>query len=425
MAVLVSTIYEEICKPLRLRKTFTATSAGDSGGSTVVCTSLQDYPENYFFGKWLKITSGDCDEEVRVIERNVDSTIKVKWVFTHQIASAVTFEIIDLNPDDILEAILATIRDSNPEISKFYNDTTLIGGNLVLNGNFEHWATSSSLLFWTAVTSVVSGETTIKRFGKYSLKVVGAGQVYLPSTAHSPLLTLAGSSASFSSLIYCSTASAARLGIYYLSGGSATTEYSDYHTGGSSWEKITATVTIPADITDIRLIIAITGANTAYFDQAYCAGKVYDYLTPPGVERVASVIQGNSMDYQYDEPGSAIDFESFTKPTSVGDKKFLRVPNAITGYKLEVRGHGKFLTTADASPSALTDSLDIDEQWTRILITGGIFNLLQKYGGMINSLQKAGVDTSLKQWEAKYETLKRGHSLAEGIVIPNRSLFYD
>src|SRR3972149_8669627 len=86
----------------------TTTSAGNSGGTTVVCSTLSDMPyDDYYADKdgpywYCKITSGTYTGIRRKIQKFVQSSgeITVYASFGGQIATSVTFELHRYDPDD-------------------------------------------------------------------------------------------------------------------------------------------------------------------------------------------------------------------------------------------------------------------------------------------------------------------------------------
>jgi len=95
----------------------TTTSAGDSGGTTLICTSLSDYPDRSarMLDSWVRITSGTYDNEVRRITQFLTDTgtVTVSRPFSGQIASSVTFEMYPFNPADMLVAFNDAIQETN------------------------------------------------------------------------------------------------------------------------------------------------------------------------------------------------------------------------------------------------------------------------------------------------------------------------
>ena len=78
----------------------TTTSAGNSGGTTVVDTYLGRYGDGRLRGMWIRLTSGTSTLQVRRITENLQSsgTVTVSPAFSAQVASAVTYELHRYDP---------------------------------------------------------------------------------------------------------------------------------------------------------------------------------------------------------------------------------------------------------------------------------------------------------------------------------------
>ena len=78
----------------------TTTSAGNAGGTTLIDTALRRYGDGYLRGRFVRITSGTNDLEIRQITDNTQATgtATVGGAFTAQVASAVTYQIHKYDP---------------------------------------------------------------------------------------------------------------------------------------------------------------------------------------------------------------------------------------------------------------------------------------------------------------------------------------
>ena len=146
--------------------------------------------------------------------------------------------------------------------------------NLLSNGDFENWSAGTSVApdGWTlqGAGASVAREATIIDQGLYSAKITRAGtDCYLNAAELSAAKGLAywkGKTVTYSCKVYATVASRARLSIL-----TTPTTYSSFHTGDSTWQKLSVTCTIDNAATYIYLLNNISGGDTsAYFDGAMC-----------------------------------------------------------------------------------------------------------------------------------------------------------
>jgi len=142
---------------------------------------------------------------------------------------------------------------------------------LLRNGNFEVWTagTTSAPDGWTLVAggSVAREGTTIK-IGTYSMKVVSDSNGNNISQAFHTEKGIdywKGKTVTMSCWAWASDASAAYIGIWTTQG----SYNSSAHTGGSTWELLSVTYTLPSNATDAYAICYNIGnTKSVYFDGA-------------------------------------------------------------------------------------------------------------------------------------------------------------
>ena len=78
----------------------TTTSAGASGGTTIIDTALEIYGDNRLVGWWIRITEGSGAYQVSRITNNTQATgaVTVSPPFTLQIASGIDYELHQYSP---------------------------------------------------------------------------------------------------------------------------------------------------------------------------------------------------------------------------------------------------------------------------------------------------------------------------------------
>lgn len=143
--------------------------------------------------------------------------------------------------------------------------------NLLVNGNFELWnaGATSAPNGWILNDGAVAREATIIRFGTYSAKLTRSGTdcfLYIDNMhLEKGAVYWRGRQVTFSCWVYATVASRARIAIQDTGG----VNYSSYHTGDSSWQLLSVTVTVNASTTFLRARLAVdTGDTSAYFDGA-------------------------------------------------------------------------------------------------------------------------------------------------------------
>jgi len=149
---------------------------------------------------------------------------------------------------------------------------TINPANLLYNGDFECWSggTSSAPDGWslTGASATVAQEGATIKLGTYSAKVTRSGtDCYIRTNPDmhvaKGIAYWVGRVVTYGCWVYATVASRVRIGFY--DGVSYT--YSSYHSGGSSWEWLTATITVDASATLLRAYCyVITGNTSGYFD---------------------------------------------------------------------------------------------------------------------------------------------------------------
>jgi hypothetical protein len=266
---------------------FTTTSSGSS--TTAISTALIDEDfggdDDAFAGYWLKATSGNNDTELRRVKRASGyaastGTLTVTRAFTNTVANAVTMELHRYRPSLKDEALNQSIRHVASLISLPIVDETLIVDNVLLNADFETFATSV-FTSWTAVGSpTLTQDTTTVKHGAGAAKVVAGGSN--ATLGQAPTINIAdlfNTSVTFAGWVWTATASKVRLSIDF--GNGDTLSDSDTHDGDSSWTFLSVTASVPSNAVRITCNCEIDANTTAYFDTTHLlAGQVYEYTIP-------------------------------------------------------------------------------------------------------------------------------------------------
>jgi hypothetical protein len=146
--------------------------------------------------------------------------------------------------------------------------------NLLINGDFELWTAGTSVApdgwVYSGASGSVAREASIIKLGTYSAKltrVTNDCRIIYDFDDIKGITYWKGRKVTFGCWVYATVAARAR--IYMFDG----VGYSNVpvHTGGSTWEWLTATITVNASATTLYVELEVIDGNTsAYFDGAIC-----------------------------------------------------------------------------------------------------------------------------------------------------------
>ena len=154
-------------------QTFTTTSIGNAGGTTLVCTGITEIPDS-LDQMYVIMTSGDSDAEIQRVSSVSTSTITVETAFTAQIASGVTFEIHRFYPTLMTNSLDRAAADLLPWLYVHIRNETIIVDNLITNFDFETFA-GSVFTGWTHTAGTWTQETSRIVHGSNSARGVASG----------------------------------------------------------------------------------------------------------------------------------------------------------------------------------------------------------------------------------------------------------
>jgi len=168
--------------------------------------------------------------------------------------------------------------------------THLVGGdgttnptNLLTNGDFELWSAGTSSVpdGWVlaGADATIAREASTIKIGTYSVAatLAGASGFYLTQTiyAEKGIDYWKGRTITVSCWIKADNADT---GFYINDGIGSTTSN---HSGGNTWEYVTATRTISASASTLTINLRVTQSETAYFDGAMCVEGAMPYAFSP------------------------------------------------------------------------------------------------------------------------------------------------
>lgn len=239
-----------------------------------------------------------------VFEEALDRQVMIAQQLQEQVSRSVKVSETQSSPDELLESIETAVEDAETAqtaaeaaqglaetaqtaaedaqtaaeaAAASIPDDVVIGDgsvnptNLLSNGDFE--GTEASVVGWSVTGSGSSQaqETTIVKCGTSSRKLTRAGiDCYFSQDIYvkKGIAYWQGRTITFGCWVYATVADRARIFINNAPGANA---YSSYHTGDSTWQFLTVTLTVAANATQVICgCIIETGNTDAYFDGAMC-----------------------------------------------------------------------------------------------------------------------------------------------------------
>uniref|UniRef100_A0A6M3JUI5 Uncharacterized protein n=1 Tax=viral metagenome TaxID=1070528 RepID=A0A6M3JUI5_9ZZZZ len=260
--------------------------------------ALADKRDQANSGQWVLFvsgtTSGTDDGQIRLIDSysDEDNKYEIRWrrPLSADLVAAVVYEIHRYHPDDIKRALNFARLSAYPYIYRFIDDSTTyvqesqreyalpssmegspdevyitdtitINDEILENNGFEDWDSSSDPADWgTATNLTLAQETTFVWEGNNSCKCTStAAAGSLPQTISSAS-AYAGQKLTFSAPVYANSATRIRLSIY----DGTNTTYSSYH-GGSGWEELTVSATMPASPSELTVKVEVAAGTAMVF----------------------------------------------------------------------------------------------------------------------------------------------------------------
>jgi hypothetical protein len=366
----------------------TTTSAGATGGTTLVDTALMakmnDWVET---GEaYDQITSGTYDEEERYIS-SLDNTTGTLTVLTHggTIASGTTYRIHRLfSASDKREALIYAARHGFPNIFQGVWNEELVSGNWLQDGSMERWTDSTTPTSWTA-TTLTATQTTSSPYYKHgatSCKLdTAAGTLSQSISNFDDLKFLAGKTVTFTAQGWCDTASCLRLSI----NDGTTQTYSSYHDGDSAWtrnnprnDSFYVQQQIAYNPTQITFTVHHeSAAGTSYVDDLRA---ISDYRSRLYIGHLG--LAQDKPHAVYMEPRYYSQQEDWIKLSGckVNDGGYLYIPTRYpSDYRLRIRGIGylDFLSSG-VSSTDWDAEIDLDSPQLDILVAEAALYLYSK-----------------------------------------------
>lgn len=273
-----------------------ATTTNIGAGTTVISTTLRQHDngrDGAFDDWWIYIdgtaNAGEARKTGNTTYATATGTLTVYGANLSAETGSVTCYLTRYEPAKIERAILRANEEIYPTLHLKLDDTTLVAGNILPDGSFEDWS-SSSALQWYSTSSITLAKTATNalfRHGLYSAKATAGaanGYFYISSDTYPRLLDLQGQTVNFYCLAYPEVADDAAIVIYTVQpDGTAQTLTSSTANPAGAWTILKLeNQTLNDDLEEIQIRFKVaTNAKYAYFDDAVLFGRsIKEYLLP-------------------------------------------------------------------------------------------------------------------------------------------------
>ena len=249
---------------------FTTTGAGEGGGTTTVSTAITKYDDAKKRDKWLLLTSGDNDTESHRVTASSGSTLST-LAFTNQVATSVTAELMEWDPDFVDYAIAEGLRSVYPQLYLPIRDHSIFVDDHLANSGFETFA-AGVFANWTASGSpTITQETSLMFEGSSAAQIASGGSVgQLYQQPNLNPQAIVGKTVRFVRWVSAIAADTARIRIDWNG-----TDFvnSSFHSGDMAasnnvrdWVKLVASGPVPANAQYIRGICEVVANGVGQFD---------------------------------------------------------------------------------------------------------------------------------------------------------------
>ena len=375
----------------------TTTSAGNSGGTTLIDTVLTKFGDGQLTGQYIRITlAGGNAWQIRQISDNTQATgtVTVTTAFAGQVVNATTYELhrfapvlkfraLDKARLTVVDTIYKLVYDDTVT-SDGDNDTYPIPSSIDIGPilaiaenpvafqpawNFIASPMGNDTSVWTAVgvtaatLTRISGDLLVPRLDdtctKFTLAASTAGtytQVVASMINGATAALAADRPMTFAAWVFCTEASKIRLRILDDSG---TVVTSSYH-GGAGWELLSAEATAiagnNATTLSARFVIESTAnASTIYWNRAWF------YFGEAGRVRDSAFAPEHSIDIRRDDTTAR-----FTLAT---------VPPR--GYQIRLIGKAAITALGTTASTQVTNTMEVSEKTAEVLYAEAAELLLQ------------------------------------------------
>jgi hypothetical protein len=361
--------------------------------NSIVSTTLKQYDDGangHFDGWWAYITEGNNLGVERktglpgtTTYATATGTLTILGAALSAETAAMTIRLTRYEPRLYRNAIIEAIKELYPTVHKPVDDISLISGNILPDGSFESWSSTSALNFYTASNITLARTNTVGYIrgqkGSYSMKCTASadsGYVYISSDSYPQLLDLMGRSVSFYSWALPEVADDAFIEIYTLQAdGTAQTLTSTTTCPAGYWTKLELVdQTLNDDLVKVEIRWKVkTNSKYSYFDDAYVNGMDLDEYYLPDVFIDGEVSQVWLQDSGYSDE-SFYDLQPFMNENngslirhhiiSDGTYQYLKLDEyPFSGYRMRLLG-----STPLEIPTTTTSTVTLDDRRSPLLV---------------------------------------------------------
>ena len=371
------------------------TSIGGAAGANIVDTKVTRFNIGPMVNRWILLTSGSLLGEAQRISSVSDDavgTITPVRAFTAQVASGVTYEIFDEDPNIIHLALEQAIRKLNGSNPLWLSNETLIADNLVLNPLFATGA-ANAFTSWTSIGApTLTDNTNYIWHGARSANIAPAAA---NEGLEQNLLTVANGFARIDQAVgktlhvraaIRATDANPRLRVTF---NGTTYTSSAVHSGDDDWEGPSVhrvDVAIPAGATEMTVSVESAGTT------AFQAGLVTAWI-----DRI----------HRYTVPTSFV----YPDPHFVSQQRYEDRPNGeyvklqegawpVSGRILRLEGQGRLTV-----PTTDTGTVELDEARAEILAALATRSLQRTMRGVDKGNREERLQDE-REWDAEAERLR-------------------
>jgi len=405
--------------------------------NAIVSTSLKAYDDGsdgHYDGMWVSIDEGNNIGVERktglpgtTTYATSTGTLTVLGAALSAETGAVSCRIHRYEPALKGRAINEALKEVYHDLNLTVDDMTLVTGNIIPDGHFESWSSTSALNWFTAsnITLAQTSTAGCTRGGTYSAKLTASadsGYIYLNSNTYSRLLMLQDKTVNFYAMAYPQTANDAKIEIYTkdISGDTQTLTSTTTSQAGEFTQIKLEDQKLNDDLTDVEIRFYVnTSGQYVYYDDAYLGcHSLTEYLLPDdfvGGDLTKVVIQTTGhMDEMFYDLQPFIDDNGIELPFDIinnGTNLYLSLIEYLPiERRLRLIGRKPFNVL-----SSNTDTLTIDVHRIPLLIAKArmIF-----FGRMAVPVSKGDID----RFEYEYSKAQRDYLRLCSKKMPHESV---
>jgi hypothetical protein len=384
----------------------------------IVSTTLNEYDnasDDYFIGWYVYIIEGNNTGSERRVSDYATSTgtLTVYGANFTADSGAITCELRRYSRASVLRAINNASKEVYPDLGEYYEDTSIVTGNWLPNGNFGKFTNSVLPNFYNLVSATASSSA----FGMSSQSVLltataDGGYMSTDSSQYPRLLQLMNTTVDFKVWAYPNKANDTTINIVtFQADGTTQTLSSTTTTYANKWNLIELKEQkLNDNLTYVFISFRLgTASQNCYLDNAQLFGKpIEKYLLPTSVHNgkiVALYIQNWSHSNEYLDPCDVPNPESWKRIFNWqyefdGTNDWLDIPNQTERLKI------KALTLNPLDQLTLgTDTVNINGRRVNLLLAYAKYKLYQQQRSVPSSQDVTRFDKFMAESLAEYNRL--------------------